>query len=210
MRDVDDRKVAEYACEDADVTLQVANAIRPDIETRGVSQVCYEVECPLIPVLVDMEYQGIRLDTEALAIFSEKLESRSSNCSDRSLSRRATNSISIRPSNWESCSTKSCELETNPKKTSTGQYSTRETELQRLVRPASDHRGRARLSQRAQVEDRLCRPASGCGERDGATAHALQPSLDRDGADAVERSEPANDSGSQRAGPRYSRRICPA
>ncbi len=76
MRDVDVEQVAEYACEDADVTLQVANAIRPDIETRGVSQVCYEVECPLIPVLVDMEYEGIRLDTDALAIFSKKLDRR--------------------------------------------------------------------------------------------------------------------------------------
>ncbi len=57
MRDVDVAKVAEYAAEDADVTWQVAEAIRPDIETRGVSKVCYEVECPLIPVLVDMEYR---------------------------------------------------------------------------------------------------------------------------------------------------------
>ena len=44
MRDVPVAKVAEYACEDADVTLQVADAIKPDIEKQGVSQVCYEVE----------------------------------------------------------------------------------------------------------------------------------------------------------------------
>ena len=72
MRDVDVELVSEYACEDADVTLQVADAIRPDIDTRGVGQVCYEVECPLIPVLVEMEFQGIRLDTEALAQFLEE------------------------------------------------------------------------------------------------------------------------------------------
>ena len=61
MRDVSVERVAEYAAEDADITLQVANVLRPDIEKRGVSQVCYEIECPLIPVLVDMEYEGIRL-----------------------------------------------------------------------------------------------------------------------------------------------------
>ena len=68
MRDVEVAKVAEYACEDADVTLQVADVIRPDIDKQGVGKVCYEVECPLIPVLVDMEHTGIRLDTEALGV----------------------------------------------------------------------------------------------------------------------------------------------
>ena len=74
MRDVPLEKVVPYACEDADVTLQVAQKILPDIETRGVSQVCHEIECPLIPVLVDMEYQGIRLDVKSLAAFSKKLD----------------------------------------------------------------------------------------------------------------------------------------
>ena len=54
MRDIPVDQVAEYACEDADVTLRVAEVLRPDIEKQGVSEVCYEIECPLIPVLVEM------------------------------------------------------------------------------------------------------------------------------------------------------------
>ncbi len=65
--------LSEYACEDADITLQVASVIRPDIEQRGVAQVCYDVECPLIPVLVDMEFEGIRLDAKALEDYSQQL-----------------------------------------------------------------------------------------------------------------------------------------
>jgi len=61
MRDVPLEIVAEYACEDADITLQLADVIKPDIEARGVAEVCYEVECPLVPVLVDMEHEGINL-----------------------------------------------------------------------------------------------------------------------------------------------------
>lgn len=132
MRDVPVEQVAEYACEDADVTLQVANAIRPDIETRGVSQVCYEVECPLIPVLVDMEYQGIRLDTEALAVFSKKLESEIVELRMRIIGAAGHEFNIDSPKQLGVVLYEELEVEPNPKKTSTGQYSTRETELQRL------------------------------------------------------------------------------
>ena len=74
MRDVPVEIVAEYACEDADVTLQVADKIEPDLVKRGVAEVCYDVECPLIPVLVDMEHEGIGLNVEALAKYSKVLE----------------------------------------------------------------------------------------------------------------------------------------
>ena len=70
MRDVPLKQVAEYACEDADVTLQVCHVIRPDIEAQGVSQVCYEVECPLIPCWWRWSTQGSGLDTDSLADYS--------------------------------------------------------------------------------------------------------------------------------------------
>ena len=54
MRDLPVEIVAEYACEDPDVTLQLADKIEPDLVKRGVAEVCYDVECPLIPVLVDI------------------------------------------------------------------------------------------------------------------------------------------------------------
>ncbi len=132
MREVPIEKLAEYACEDADITLQVADAIRPDIETRGVSQVCYEVECPLIPVLVDMEYQGIRLDTEALANFSKKLEGEIQELQARIFDAAGHEFNIDSPKQLGVVLYEELELEAKPKKTATGQYSTRETELQRL------------------------------------------------------------------------------
>lgn len=132
MRDVDVETVAQYACEDADVTLQVAGAIRPDIETRGVSKVCYEVECPLIPVLVDMEYQGVRLDTEALAAFSKKLEAEIDQLQQQIFDMAGHEFNIDSPKQLGVVLYEELNLENNPKRTSTGQYSTREAELERL------------------------------------------------------------------------------
>ncbi|MGI9472892.1 MAG: DNA polymerase I [Rubripirellula sp.] len=132
MREVDVEKVAEYACEDADVTLQVADVIRPDIEKQGVAEVCFEVECPLIPVLVDMEYEGIRLDTEALSVFSKKLSAEIEHLQNQ-IFEAAGHEFNIdSPKQLGVVLYDELELEKNPKKTSTGQYSTRETELERL------------------------------------------------------------------------------
>src|SRR5204862_4087287 len=52
-------KIAEYAAENGDVALQLRGALEPLLKEKGQERVFYEVECPLIPVLVDMEYQGI-------------------------------------------------------------------------------------------------------------------------------------------------------
>ena len=133
LREVPLEKVVEYACEDADVTLQVASLVRPDIEKRGVGEVCHAVECPLIPVLVDMEYEGIRLDVAALQNYSGQLEDEINEL------REAIFSAAGREFNIESPKQlgvvlyDELQLEKNPKRTATGQYSTRESELQRLA-----------------------------------------------------------------------------
>ena len=67
-------QVAEYACEDADVTFQLAAALRPKIEAMGQQRVFYEIEAPLLPVLVDMEFEGIRMETAALSALSRQFE----------------------------------------------------------------------------------------------------------------------------------------
>ena len=127
-------RVSEYACEDADITLQIANVLRPEIDAQGTSQVCNEVECPLIPVLVDMEHEGIRLDTEALEIFSEKLGSEIESLRGN-IYQAAGHEFNIdSPKQLGVVLYEELELEKNPKKTATGQYSTREAELERLSR----------------------------------------------------------------------------
>lgn len=132
MRDVPLAQLAEYAAEDADITLQVANAIRPDIENQGVSSVCYDVECPLIPVLVDMEYEGIRLDTNVLSEVSKRLEADIAKLQAQ-IFEAAGHEFNIdSPKQLGVVLYDELQLEKNPKKTATGQYSTRESELERL------------------------------------------------------------------------------
>ncbi|MCA9131734.1 MAG: DNA polymerase I [Planctomycetales bacterium] len=133
MADVPLEQLAEYAAEDADVTLQVAQVLRPDIQQQGISQVCDEVECPLIPVLVDMEYEGIRLDSEALARYSLKLASEIEQLRE-SIFAVVGHEFNIdSPKQLGVVLYEELQLEKNPKKTATGQYSTRESELQRLA-----------------------------------------------------------------------------
>ena len=132
MRDVPLEQLSEYACEDADVTLQVANIITPMIEEQGVGQVCHEVECPLVTVLVDMEYEGIRLDVKALENYSHKLQSEIDDLEARIYSAAGRTFNIDSPKQLGIVLYDELELESNPKKTATGQYSTRESELERL------------------------------------------------------------------------------
>lgn len=133
MTEVPFEQLVEYACEDADVTWQIAAAMRPELESRGVTQVCYEVECPLVPVLVEMEYHGIRLDTDALAAFSKRLEREIEELRDR-IHEAAGHEFNIdSPKQLGVVLFEELEIDPKPKKTSTGQYSTRESEMQRLI-----------------------------------------------------------------------------
>jgi DNA polymerase-1 len=66
MRDVALPVIAEYACEDADITLQLKHVFEKMLDTESFRDLFYRVEMPLVPVLADMEETGVRLDREAL------------------------------------------------------------------------------------------------------------------------------------------------
>jgi DNA polymerase-1 len=78
MRDVPVAKVAEYAAEDADVTLRLKHFFEPKLKEYAVESLFYDIEMPLVYVLAEMEYTGVKLDVEALAQYSvvltEKLQ----------------------------------------------------------------------------------------------------------------------------------------
>ncbi len=133
MRDVPLEIVAEYACEDADVTLQVADVIKPEIEARGVAEVCYKVECPLIPVLVDMEFEGINLNVESLNAYSKVLESDIESLKEKIYVAAGREFNIGSPKQLGIILYDELQLVENPKKTATGQYSTKESELLRLA-----------------------------------------------------------------------------
>ncbi|MFW5687310.1 MAG: DNA polymerase I, partial [Bacteroidota bacterium] len=74
MRDVPPDIITAYACEDASVTLRLRHVFEPELKKHGLTHLFEELETPLIYVLSDMEYQGVRLDTRALEEYSLKLQ----------------------------------------------------------------------------------------------------------------------------------------
>jgi DNA polymerase-1 len=78
MRNVPVEKVAEYAAEDADVTLRLKNFFEPKLKENAVESLFYDIEMPLVHVLAEMEYTGVKLDVEALnqysIVLTEKLQ----------------------------------------------------------------------------------------------------------------------------------------
>ena len=74
LREVPLDQVAEYAAEDADITLQLAEVLRPKIEEMGQTRIVEEVECPLVPVLAQMEYEGIRMEAPVIETLSDELK----------------------------------------------------------------------------------------------------------------------------------------
>lgn len=74
MRDVPIDKIAEYASEDADITFQLKQVLAPMVEKHEVDGVLKDIELPLIPVLANMEYEGVKIDVDYLNAYSKELE----------------------------------------------------------------------------------------------------------------------------------------
>jgi DNA polymerase I len=68
--------LADYACEDADATLQIHDLLRPQLVQAGLTSVMTEIEMPLVPILARMEQEGIYVDAETLDELSTKLDTR--------------------------------------------------------------------------------------------------------------------------------------
>ncbi|MBO5960589.1 MAG: DNA polymerase I, partial [Paludibacteraceae bacterium] len=73
IREVEPSLLANYACEDADITLRLKKILQEEIESKQLHQLMYEVEMPLMRVLVEMEWAGVYIDTKTLSHSSEVL-----------------------------------------------------------------------------------------------------------------------------------------
>ncbi|HET7624444.1 MAG TPA: DNA polymerase I [Verrucomicrobiae bacterium] len=133
LGDVASEKTAERAMESADVALQLRGALEPLLEQKGQRRVFYEIESPLIPVLVEMEYDGIRVDSAALADFAAQL-SKEMDQLQKAICRAAGKEFNLNSARQLGevffDVLKICE---NPKKTKTGQYATDEQTLLALA-----------------------------------------------------------------------------
>ena len=144
-------QVAEYAAEDADVTWQLRGLLEPLLRERGQEKVFYEVEAPLLPVLVAMEHEGIRIDAAALAEFAAQL-GREMTELEAAIHRLAGRPFNLNsPRQLGEVLFEELKIGGPAKKTKTGQYSTNEQTLQDLapdheiVQRLLDFRGAAKL-----------------------------------------------------------------
>lgn len=133
MREVDLPLIKDYAVEDADITLQLKEPLAKAIAQENLQQLCDEVEFPLVQVLVDMEYQGVKVDTALLATLSSELavEVSALEAEIHTLAGRPFNLSS--PKQLGSILFEELKLTSTSKKTKTGQYATGEEVLADLT-----------------------------------------------------------------------------
>jgi DNA polymerase-1 len=132
MRDLSPTLVYEYACEDADITLQLKNRLEPELKKRDCERLFYEIEMPLMPVLAEMEMNGVCLDTESLKETSTILTNRMKEIEARiyELAGKTFNIAS--PRQVGTILFDELHIIEKPKKTKTGQYVTSEEVLLQL------------------------------------------------------------------------------
>jgi len=132
MRHLRPDQIKDYACEDADITLKLKAILEKAIEKQGLQELLYEIELPLVYVLADMEYTGVRLDTDALSEYSKKLSEELQKI-ESDIYREAGGELNINSAKQvgEVLFDK-LKIVDKPKKTKTGQYVTSEETLEAL------------------------------------------------------------------------------
>lgn len=132
MRDIELQRVVEYAGEDADVTLQLKHTFAPRLATDNLNKLFEQVEMPLVPVLVDLEGEGITLDTNALAELSATLETDMRQVQQEIYAIAGSEFNIGSPKQLGEILFEKLKLDDKAKKTRTGQYATGEEILSKL------------------------------------------------------------------------------
>ena len=132
MRDLSPQEVYLYACEDADVTLKLKNILEQELKKNDAEKLFYEIEMPLVPVLVNIESNGVRLDTEALKQSSEHFTTRLQSI-EKEIYTLAEGEFNIAsPKQVGEILFDKLKIVEKAKKTKTGQYVTSEEVLESL------------------------------------------------------------------------------
>ncbi len=133
MRDVEIDKVKEYAGEDADITLQLKHIFEPVLKQKEVDRVFNEVENPLVKVLTDMEFDGVRVDIDFLKEYSKELEKEAKIAEEAVYKTAGVRFNLASPKQLGEVLFEKLMLDPKAKKTKTGQYATGEDVLQKLA-----------------------------------------------------------------------------
>lgn len=133
MRDVDVDDVVDYASEDADITLQLKHKLDPIIQENGLDKLLNDVENPLIEVLTAMEFEGVRINTAALAELSKELEQESRQIEKRVYELAGEKFNLSSPKQLGEILFVKLNLDPKAKKTKTGQFATGEEVLSKMA-----------------------------------------------------------------------------
>jgi DNA polymerase I len=133
MRDVEVDEVVAYAAEDADITLKLKEKFDPIIKANGLEKLFHEVENPLIPVLADMEFEGVRIDIESLGELSTILDEESKEIEKQVYELAGVRFNLASPKQLGDVLFLKLKLDPKAKKTKTGQFATGEEVLSRLA-----------------------------------------------------------------------------
>lgn len=151
MRDISPADICDYAAEDADITLRLYNVLKPRLKEADVEDLFYNIEMPLLPVLAEMEMNGVLLDTNALAETSKVFTDRMTQI-EKNIYELAGHQFNIAsPKQVGEVLFGEMKIVDKPKKTKTGQYVTSEEVLQQLRSKAPivdhilEHRGLKKL-----------------------------------------------------------------
>lgn len=132
MRDLQPGDVYEYACEDADVTLRLKNALHDELVRNDAIQLFEEVEMPLVRVLAAMELTGVRIDTETLRETSELFTLRMNKLEEEVFALAGESFNLSSPKQVGEILFDKLKIDERAKRTKTGQYVTSEEVLEKL------------------------------------------------------------------------------
>lgn len=133
MRDVEIEKIKDYAAEDADITLQLKHIFTPLLKEKDVEKVFNEVENPLVKVLTDMEFEGIKIDENFLNEYSKELDVEAKRSEESVYSQAGVRFNLASPKQLGEVLFEKLQLDPKAKKTKTGQYATGEDVLLKMA-----------------------------------------------------------------------------
>lgn len=132
-KEVEQDQLTPWACENADIALRLRKPLEEEIKKEDMQGLLYDLELPLVRVLADMELTGVRIDVNALNEAAQNMEKRI-NTLEREVCEMAGETFNVgSPSKVGEILFDKLELDPKAKKTKTGQYSTSEDVLEKLV-----------------------------------------------------------------------------
>lgn len=133
MSEVDIEKVKEYAAEDADITLQLKEVLAPKVAALNATDIFEKIELPLVPVLAEMEREGVRVDADFLRQYSEEIGKEVVEIEARIYEQAGEKFNIASPLQLGKILFDKLKLDEKAKKTKTGQYQTGEDILLKLA-----------------------------------------------------------------------------